>query len=92
MLNRILKVAVRENPLLRKIKNLRTQFFFLAKIPRDRSQTTLTDFGTLLTSTPSWLTALLNKICDFYLVMLTFGEPPSPLAVNIVCECPLAET
>ena len=27
---------------------------------------------------PPWLTALLNKICDLYLVTLTFGDPPFP--------------
>ena len=43
------------------------------------SQTMLADFWTLLTPSPPWLTALLNKICDFYLVSLKFGEPPPPL-------------
>ena len=50
------------------------------------SQTMLADFWTFLTPSPPWLTALGNKICDFYLETLTFGEPPSPLAVNIICE------
>ena len=42
-------------------------------------------FLTFLTL-PPWLTTLLSKIYDFCLVMLIFGEPPSPLAVIIVCE------
>ena len=36
-----------------------------------------------------WLKALLNKIYQIYLVTLTFHEPPSPIAVNVVCEWPL---
>ena len=45
-------------------------------------------FYVLLCPPPPWLTASLNKICDFYLVTLTFGEPPSPLAINVVYEWP----
>ena len=50
-----------------------------------RSQTTLTDFWTFLTPLPPWFTALLNKICNFYLVILTFHEPPLPPS----CQCSL---
>ena len=48
-------------------------------------------FWPFLTPPPPWLTALLNKICHIYLVTLTFDDPPSPMAVNVVCERPLIE-
>ena len=46
---------------------------------RGRSQTTFTYFWPFLTPPPPpWLTALLNKICQIYLVTLTFYQPPLP--------------
>ena len=40
--------------------------------------------------TPPWLTALLNEICQIYLVTLTFHKPPpTPITVKVVCEWPL---
>ena len=60
------------------------------QLPKGCSQTTLTDFWTFLTPPLlPWLTALLNKMCNFYLVTLTFGELSLPLAVNVVYEKPL---
>ena len=56
-----------------KIPLFQTKIFEFSN--RGRSQTTLTDFWTFLNPLPPWLTALLNKICDFYLVTLTFGDP-----------------
>ena len=58
------------------------------QFPGTCSQTTLTDFWTFLTPLPpcTLVDSLLNKISHSYLVMLTFGEPPSPLAVNVVCD------
>ena len=49
----------------------------------------LTDFWPFLPPPPyppPWLTALLNRICQIYLVALTFHGPPPPIAVNVVCE------
>ena len=42
---------------------------------RDRSQTKFTDFWPFSTPLSFWLTALLNKICQIYLMMLTFDNP-----------------
>ena len=39
---------------------------------------------------PFWLTALLDRICHICLVTLKFDDPPSPMAVNVVCERPLS--
>ena len=55
---------------------------------RGHSETTLTEFWAFF-EPPLKLTALLDKIYDIHLVKLTFHEPPSPLAVNVVCELPL---
>ena len=41
---------------------------------RGRSQTTFTEFLPFLTPPPPWLTSLLDKICQIYLVTLTFQE------------------
>ena len=41
-----------------------------------------------LDPTSPWLTALLDKICQFYLVSLKSHETHSHIAVNVVCEWP----
>ena len=46
-----------------------------------------TDFWTFLTPPPLW-TILLNRA---YVVIWTFGKPPSPCHVHMVYECPLME-